>query len=264
MGNDLFNMDAKQDLSDPDPVRRAQIQSKLPLPKRFYKVAAVGEHDGKFTVELDGRVVKTPARQTLALPTRAAAQLIADEFSAQEKDIDPARMPATRLANTAIDGVANDRQAVLEDVLRFASSDMLCYRAGSPQRLVDRQTALWDPIIDWAASDLGARFVLAEGVMPVEQPREALSAFSVHLGQIKDPFAVAALHTITTLTGSAILALAVAKDEISGEEAWKLGHVEEDWTIEQWGEDAEASARRLIRKREMLAAVAILKAVSPI
>ncbi len=262
MRNDVFNLDTQDGLSDPDPVRRAQITSKLPLPKRFYKLAAVAEQDGLFAVELDGRAVKTPARQNLVLPTRDAAQLIADEFAAQEKEIDPARMPVTRLANTAIDGIINDPQAVLEDVLRFASSDMLCYRAGSPERLVERQTELWDPIIDWAASELGARFVLAEGVMHVEQPREALAAFGVHLGQFKDAFAIAALHTITTLTGSAILALAIAKGEISGDDAWKLAHVDEDWTIEQWGEDAEAAARRVIREREMIAAVQMLEAVA--
>ncbi|SDN77057.1 ATP12 family protein [Phyllobacterium sp. OV277] len=262
MRNDLFNLDTQDGLSDPDPVRRAQITSKLPLPKRFYKLAAVAEQDGLFAVELDGRAVKTPARQNLVLPTRDAAQLIADEFAAQEKEIDPAKMPATRLANTAIDGIVNDPQAVLEDVLRFASSDMLCYRAGSPERLVARQTELWDPIIDWAASELGARFILAEGVMHAEQPREALAAFGVHLGQFKDAFAIAALHTITTLTGSAILAIAVAKGEISGDNAWNLAHVDEDWTIEQWGEDAEAAARRAIREREMNAAVKMLEAVA--
>ncbi len=262
MRNDVFNLDTQDGLSDPDPVRRAQITSKLPLPKRFYKLAAVAEQDGLFAVELDGRAVKTPARQNLVLPTRDAAQLIADEFAAQEKEIDPARMPATRLANTAIDGIINDPQAVLEDVLRFASSDMLCYRAGSPERLVERHTELWDPIIDWAASELGARFILAEGVMHVEQPREALAAFGVHLSQFKDAFAIAALHTITTLTGSAILALAIAKGEISGDDAWKLAHVDEDWTIEQWGEDAEAAARRAIREREMIAAVKMLEAVA--
>ncbi len=166
------------------------------------------------------------------------------------------------LANTAIDGIVNDPQAVLEDVLRFASSDMLCYRAGSPERLVNRQTELWDPVIDWAASHLGARFVLAEGVMHVEQPREALGAFSVHLGAFTDPFAIASLHTITTLTGSAILALAVAKGEVSGADAWRLAHVDEDWTIEHWGEDAEAAARRAMREREMIAAVKMLEAVT--
>jgi chaperone required for assembly of F1-ATPase len=262
MSNDLFTMDTKEGLSDPDPVRRAQIQSNLPFPKRFYKVVTVVECDGQFAIELDGKGVKTPARQGLLLPSRALAQMIADEFAAQDKDIIPAQMPATRLANTAIDGVVNDPQVVLEDVLRFASSDMLCYRAASPERLVNRQTELWDPVIDWAESDLGARFVLAEGVMHVEQPRETLAALGVHLGQFKDAFAVAALHTITTLTGSAILALAVAKDRVSGEEAWTLAHVDEDWTIEQWGEDAGAAARRALREREMIAAVKVLQAVT--
>jgi chaperone required for assembly of F1-ATPase len=261
MRDELFNMDTKQALSDPDPVRRAQITSKLPLPKRFYKDATVVERDGKFAVELDGRGVKTPARQSLLLPTRAAAELIAAEFSAQEKEIDPARMPTTRLANTAIDGIVNDPQAVLEDLLRFASSDMLCYRAESPERLVKRQTESWDPIIDWAATALNARFVLAEGVIHVDQPREALGAFSVHLGAFTDPFVIAALHTITTLTGSAILALAVAKGEISGEEAWKIAHLDEDWTVEQWGQDAEAMTRRTIREGEMSAAVMMLGSV---
>ena len=262
MNNDLFNMDTPDGPSDADPVRRAQVQSNLPFPKRFYNAVAVAERDGQFAVELDGKRVKTPARQDLLLPNRALAQMIADEFAAQDKDIVPARMPATRLANTAIDGIVSDPQVVLEDVLRFASSDMLCYRAGSPERLVKRQTELWDPIVDWAASDLGARFVLAEGVMHVEQPRETLAALGVHLGQFRDAFTVAALHTITTLTGSAILALAVAKGRITGDEAWMLAHVDEDWTIEQWGEDAEASARRALREREMVAAVKVLQAIA--
>ncbi|QND52985.1 ATPase [Phyllobacterium sp. 628] len=262
MSNDPFSMDTKEGLNDADPVRRAQIQSNLPFPKRFYKVVTVVERDGQFAIELDGKRVKTPARQDLLLPSRALAQMIADEFAAQDKDIIPAQMPVTRLANTAIDGIVTDPQVVLEDVLRFASSDMLCYRAGSPERLVNRQTELWDPIVDWAASDLGARFVLAEGVMYVEQPRETLAALGVHLGQFKDAFAVAALHTITTLTGSAILALAVAKGRISGDDAWKLAHVDEDWTIEQWGGDAEAAARRALREREMVAAVKVLEAIS--
>ncbi|MGH7006222.1 MAG: ATP12 family chaperone protein [Alphaproteobacteria bacterium] len=263
MGDDLFSMDNKQALSDPDPVRRAQNTSKLPLPKRFYSDVAIVERDGAFGIALDGRLVKTPARQGLLLPSRAAAALVGDEFAAQEKDIDPARMPATRLANTAIDGIVNDPQAVLEDVLRFAASDMLCYRASTPERLVERQTRLWDPLVDWAATALGARFVLAEGVMHVEQPRETLGAFSAHLGSFSDPFAIAALHVMTTLTGSAILALAVARGALTGEEAWTLAHVEEDWTAEQWGQDAEACQRRAAREREMTAAVRMLEAVLP-
>lgn len=256
----LENLDTSEGLSDPDPVRRAQINSKLPLPKKFYKEATVQATDDGFAIHLDGRPVKTPARNLLLLPTAQAAEIVASEFNAQEKEINPALMPATRLANTAIDGIAADPQAVLEDVLRFASSDMLFYRAGSPEGLVKRQTEQWDPVIDWAASDLGARFVLAEGVMHVEQPREALGAFSVHLSTLADPIVLAALHTMTSLTGSALLALAVAKQKLAAEEAWTIAHLDEDWTIEHWGSDSEASARRDVRKKEMMAAAEILAA----
>ncbi|MGH6763821.1 MAG: ATP12 family chaperone protein [Phyllobacterium sp.] len=258
----LENLDTSEGLPNPDPVRRAQIKSKLPLPKRFYKAATAVPLDNQngFTVHLDGRAVRTPARNLLTLPTLEAAEIIAAEFNSQEKEIDPATMPATRLANTAIDGIAADPQVVFEDVLRFASSDMLFYRADAPQELVMRQTAQWDPVIDWASSKLGARFILAEGVMHVEQPREALAAFGVHLSAFDDPLVLAALHTITSLTGSALLALAVAKEEVAADDAWSIAHLDEDWTIEHWGEDVESSARRALRKTEMLAAAAVLKA----
>ena len=258
----LENLDSAEGLSNPDPVRRAQIKSKLPLPKRFYETASavvLDDQDG-FTVHLDGRSVRTPARNLLILPTFAVAEIIAQEFSSQEKEIDPAKMPATRLANTAIDGIAADPQAVFEDILRFASSDLLFYRADAPHELVMRQTEQWDPVIDWASSNLGAHFILAEGVMHVEQPREALAAFGVHLSAFNDPLVLAALHTITSLTGSALLALAVAKEELTADKAWTVAHLDEDWTIEHWGEDTEASARRALRKIEMMAAASILAA----
>ncbi|ABQ61426.1 conserved hypothetical protein [Brucella ovis ATCC 25840] len=230
------------------------------LPKRFYEKAEVAESEGGFAVHLDGRPVKTPARNLLLLPTRAAAQIVADEFAAQEKLIDPGKMPATRLVNTAIDGIAQDPQAVFEDILRFAGTDMLCYRADSPQELVSRQTENWGPLIDWMES-LGARFALAESVMHVEQPREAIAAFSVHMAGFKDPLALAALHTMTTLMGSAIIALAVAKGEISAEKGWAIAHIDEDWTIEHWGSDAEAIERRKNREIEMMVAARLLEAI---
>ncbi|MFK4823788.1 ATP12 family chaperone protein [Paenochrobactrum sp. BZR 588] len=257
----LSDLEAGPTLSDPDPVRRAQIQMKAPLPKRFYEKAAVVEAEGGFTVQLDGKLVRTPARQPLLLPTRAAAQLVADEFEAQKEVVNAETMPVTRLVNTAIDGIALDHQAVFEDILRFASCDMLFYRADSPQELVDRQTKQWDPIIDWAQS-LGARFNLAEGVMHVEQPREAIAAYGAHLSSANDPFTLAVLHTFTTLTGSALLALAVYKQHLTAEEAWKLAHLDEDWTIENWGEDEEAHWRRQKRATEMFATDALLKAIS--
>jgi chaperone required for assembly of F1-ATPase len=195
------------------------------------------------------------------LPTEKAATLVADEFAAQGEVIDPVTMPVMRLVNTAVDGVATDPQAVLEDVLRFASSDLLCYRADAPQGLVDRQNKHWDPVLDWAQSKLGARFNLAEGVIHVEQPRETIAVLGSHLAQRAEPMRLAAIHVMTSLTGSALLALAVDFGEIDGEEAWTAGHVDEDWQIEHWGQDAEAVARRSARKRDMMAAVNLLEAL---
>lgn len=259
---DLLNdLEAAKLLSDPDPIRRAQSNMTRPLPKRFYKDVSVAEVEGGFAVHLDGKPVRTPGRAILRLPTEAAAQLVRDEFAAQRETIDPSTMPVYRLVNTAIDGVATDPQAVLEDILRFASSDLLCYRAGEPERLVERQAEAWDPIIDWARASLGARLFLAEGVMHVEQPREAIAAIGVHLSQRAEPLRLSALHLMTTLTGSALLALAVDFGEIDAEAAWEAAHVDEDWQAEQWGQDAEAMARRAARKRDMMAAAGLLKAL---
>lgn len=247
--------------SDADPMRRAQALMKTPLPKRFYKNAGVTAVEGSYEVQLDGRPVKTPARRPVRLPAEAAARLVADEFDHQAEVIDPATMPATRIVNTAIDGVADDVQAVLEDILRFAGTDLLCYRAPGPEGLIARQTELWDPHVEWAASALRARFALAEGVMHIAQPPEAISAMGAHLADFHDPFAAAALHTLVTLTGSAILALAVAKGVIDAGQAWKVAHLDEDWTNEHWGEDHEAMQRRAAREKEFIAAAALLSSL---
>jgi len=248
-------------LSDPDPVKRAQIQMRRPLPKRFYTSVTVAPVEGGYGVHLDGRPVRSPGRGPVAVRTETAARLIADEFDAQEAEINPVRMPVLRLVNTVIDGVALDPDAVAEDMLRYASTDLLCYRADSPEKLVELQARAWDPIIDWARSRLGARLFLAEGVMHVEQPREAIASIGVHLRLDPDPFRLGCLHVMTTLTGSALLALAVDLGEIDAETAWKLAHVDEDWTISQWGEDAEAAAARANRLRDMRAADALRRAV---
>jgi len=257
----LEDLEAGKLLSDPDPVRRAQIQMKTPLPKRFYKTVSTAPVENGFAVHLDGRPVRTPGKALMVLPTESAAALVAGEFEAQSEVIDPVTMPVMRLVNTAIDGVAGDPQAVLEDVLRFASSDLLCYRADSPQGLVDRQNKLWDPVLDWARSSLGTRFNLAEGIVHVEQPRETLAVLGAHLAHRSEPLRLAALHVMTSLTGSALLALAVDFGEIHGEEAWTAAHVDEDWQIEHWGQDAEAVARRSARKRDMIAAIGLLEAL---
>nr|CAD6415729.1 ATPase [Rhizobium sp. Q54] len=242
------------DVSHPDPTRRAQIQMKRPLPKRFYSDVSVSQEEGGFAILLDGRPVRTPAKNPLVAPTAALAELIRVEWAAQGEEVDPATMLVTKLVNTAIDGVAADPQAVFEDILRFSASDLLCYRAESPEELVARQADKWDPIIDWAASDLGARFILIEGIMPQEQPREATAAFAVTLKKYDTPIELACLHTVTTLTGSAILALAVAEARLAPDDAWALAHLDEDWTNEHWGTDAEAQARRSQRQGEFRAA----------
>lgn len=259
---DLLNdPEAGIHLSDPDPVRRAQNQMRQALPKRFYAEAAIAETEGGFAVQLDGRPVRTPGKALLALPAAAAAQLVADEFAAQGETIDPISMPVLRLANSAIDGVAAEMQGVLEDVVRFAGSDLVCYRAGAPEALVARQAAAWDPALDWARATLGARFLLAEGVMHVAQPRESIAAVGLWLQQRAEPFRLAAIHVMTTLTGSALLALATEAGGIKADAAWAAAHVDEDWTIEQWGEDAEAAARRALRRRDFDAAGALITAL---
>lgn len=257
----LDDLEAGKYLSDPDPVRRAQIQMKTHLPKRFYMTASVAPAEGGFAVHLDGKPVRTPGKALLALPTERAAALVAAEFAAQGETINPVTMPVMRLVNTAIDGVASDPQTVLEDILRFASTDLLCYRADAPQGLVERQDQHWDPVIDWARTTLGARFNLAQGIIHVEQPRETIAVLGVHLSQRADPLRLAAIHVMTSLTGSALLALAVDSGELDTEAAWSAGHVDEDWQIEQWGQDAEAVARRSARKRDMMAAASLLEAL---
>ena len=257
----LNDLDAGLNLSDPDPVRRAQIQMKAPLPKRFYKTVSVESGDGGFVVQLDGKAARTPARAPIALPTEQSAQLVADEFDAQQETIDPVTMPTMRLVNTAIDGVSHEMDAVLEDILRFASSDLLCYRADAPEGLVERQNEAWDGVLDWARSSLGVRLNLAEGVIHVEQPRESIVMLGLHLRQRAEPFRLAATHLMTSITGSALLALAVDAGARDAEAAWLAAHVDEDWQIEHWGQDSEAMARRAQRKRDFMAAARLIAAL---
>ncbi|WP_426238107.1 ATP12 family chaperone protein [Pararhizobium sp. DWP1-1-3] len=254
--------DLHQALSDPDPVRRAQIQMHKPLAKRFYKSVGIGPaEDGGHAILLDGRTVRTPAKHYLTVPTQAAATLLAAEWDAQKDEIDPATMPVTRLANTAIDGVSKDIRAVFDDILNFAGTDLLCYRASDPEGLVARQSERWDPLITWAAEKLGARFVLVEGVVHQLQPRAAINGVAEALRAYATPLGLACLHTITTLTGSALIAIAFAEKQLSAQEAWALAHLDEDWQIEHWGTDDEAFQRRENRWREMQAATATLDAL---
>lgn len=253
--------DLSDAMSDPDPVRRAQIQMKRPLPKRFYKDVTTERSEEGFRILLDGRPVRTPGKNILAVPSQAIADRLREEWDGQGEEIDPAMMPVTRLVNTAIDGVAANFDAVADEILRFAGTDMLCYRADSPEGLVNRQRDGWDPILRWAADTKGARFILVEGVMHQEQPAPAIDAFAAALSVHTDPLALACLHTVTTLTGSALLALALAEGVVDAETAWSLAHVDEDWQIEHWGTDEEAFRRRELRREEMDVAASVLAGI---
>lgn len=238
------------------PGREAQVK---PLPRRFYKDVSLGVSGPppRHTILLDGRTARTPGRRELTLPTQPLAEAVATEWAAQTTHIDPGHMPLTRLVNTAIDGVADRRAEVAADVVKYAGSDLLCYRADFPDGLIARQRAHWDPVLDWAADVLGARFVVADGLMPVAQPPEAIARIAAAVEPL-DAFRLTALHVQTTLMGSALLALAVVAGRLTPEAAWAAAHVDEDWQISEWGEDAEAMARRERRWGEMRAAAALV------
>jgi chaperone required for assembly of F1-ATPase len=229
-----------------------------PLPRRFYARAEADEHEQGFVVLLDGRPTRTPGKKLLAVPTRALADAVAREWADQTDKIDPATMPLTRLVNTILDGVTVHAEAVRAEIVKYGGSDLVCYRADFPAELVKRQAAAWDPVLDWAHHTVGARFFLAEGVMPVAQLPETLDRIARHVARL-DPFRLGPVHVMMTLTGSALLALAVLDGSFDAESAWVRAHVDEDFQIEQWGEDAEAAERRTRRKADMDAAARLLE-----
>ena len=242
-----------------DPVEAARRAARPQFPRRFYKSASVGEADGEFRLLLDGKLAKTPAQNVLAVPTASLAEALAGEWNAQGERIDPRTMPLTRLVNSILDGVRVRAPAVAAEIGKYLGSDLLFYRADVP-KLAARQAALWDPVLDWAREALGARFMLAEGVMFVDQPPAALDAARRRIPD--DPWRLGALHAMTTLTGSALLALAVMGGRLALEDAWRAANVDEDWNFEQWGEDALALERRAFRFAEMQAAAKLLASLS--
>jgi chaperone required for assembly of F1-ATPase len=242
------------------PMQRAQAAMRPPLPKRFYKEARAVERGGAFALELDGKPAKTPARNPLAAPTREIGEALAAEWNALGDIIDPAKMPLTRLLNVAIDRVAVESEAVAADIANYAGTDLVCYRAAEPEELVQAQADAWNPVLGWAHEALGARLVLSQGVTHVQQPETALAAVRAEIERLPKPFGLAALATVTSLTGSILIALMLARGAISPEAAWQAAHVDEDWNIAKWGEDAEAQARRASRKAEFDAAAQLLAA----
>lgn len=220
--------------------------------KRFYKDVSVAEEGGAFHVLLDGRTVKTQAKATLALPVRALAEAIAEEWRAQGENIDPLSMHLTRLSFGAIDGVKVDRAKVANHALSFGGTDLLSYRADTPQELAARQAAAWDPLLDWAAERHGARLKVTSGVGHIAQPSEALAALERAVAA-QDDFALSALHAATMLTGSLVLALAMADRRIAADQAFAAATIDETYQAEKWGMDSEAE-KRLKRHAEELSA----------
>jgi chaperone required for assembly of F1-ATPase len=239
-----------------DPMEAARRGARPQLRRKFYRAAQVAEAEGTFAILLDGRPVKTPARRALAAPTRALAQALAAEWNAQAEFIDPLGMPLTRLANSIIDGVVDAPEAVAADIEKYLACDLLVYRAAGPEGLLARQAQHWDPLIEWARDSLGAPFVLGEGVNFVAQPETALAAARAAIP--RDAWRLGALHSITTLTGSALIALALDAGQLSADAAWAAAHVDEDWNMERWGSDELALERRRYRLAEMQAAATVL------
>jgi chaperone required for assembly of F1-ATPase len=251
----------REDLTQPppvDPIALARRDRQKALPQRFYKEAGIAPFGAGFALTLDGRVAKTPAKSDLLLPNAALAEALAAEWRAQGETIDFAAMPLTRLAFTAIDGVARDPAAVIDAIAKYAETDLVCYRAAEPAALAGAQAAAWDPILDFAAVQLGARFFCAEGLVFVAQPAEARAAVRARIAAIgadaAAPFLLAALSVMTALTGSVLIALALAEGALGLEQAWAAAHVDEDFQIQRWGADDEATARRRQRFADMAAA----------
>ena len=269
-------MTGERDAKRPEPTR---------LPKRFYKavtVAAVlplhvvpmagfdttggvqprdkrGGNSVRVPCLLDGKPMRTPAKKEFLLPTRALADAVAAEWEAQTDRIDPATMPLTRLANSAIDGVMGREAEVRADIVKYAGSDLVCYRAEGPPELVRRQAEAWDPVLAWAREALGARFHVTQGIMPAAQPAPAAAsvarAIEAHRGlRSGGP----ARHDDADGLGPAG-AGPCSRAPDCGARRWAAAHVDEDWQISQWGEDAEAKARRERRWQEMQAASRLIQ-----
>ena len=239
-----------------DPIEATRRSMRTALPHRFYATATTASEAGGYAVRLDDKPVRTPARQVLAAPTGALAEAIAVEWQAQKDVIDPAKMPLTRLANAIIDGVSGAPEAVANEIAKYLASDLVFYRAASPPGLVEGQARHWDPILDWARHALGADFKLGVGVVYVAQPPAALAAARAAIPA--EPWRLGAVHVITTLTGSALIALAMARGALSADAAWQAAHVDEDWNMAQWGRDEMATARRDFRFAEFQAAATVL------
>lgn len=241
----------------PNPMAAAQRLAKPEPPRRFYKVATVGAHGDGWGILLDGKVARTPGRHALVVDSAAVAEALAAEWERQGERLNPADMPLTRIANSALDHVAGMMAEVRAEIVRYAGSDLVCYRADGPDDLIAAQAAAWDPLVAWARTDLGAPLVMATGVNHVTQPAEVSVAIAAVLAPL-DVLSLAAVSTATTLAGSAVIALALQRGRLSVDQAWAAAHVDEDWQMSRWGADGVALGNRALRKREFDGAGVIL------
>ncbi len=225
--------------------------------KRFYRSAEVVSAGDGFAVALDGRQIRTPAKVALIVPQQGLAEALAAEWRAQGDQILPQTMGLTRLANTALDGVSQRRDSVIKEVSGFARTDLLCYRAGEPPELVERQQAAWQPLLDWMAG-LGARLVVTTGINPVTQP-DAATAIIADMVAAHDDFPLTALQAATAAGGSVVIALALARGEIDTEQACHAATIDDCWQIERWADDAEAVARLDALREEITNAAIFLE-----
>jgi chaperone required for assembly of F1-ATPase len=221
--------------------------------KRFWKEVTTTEMEGGFSVRLDGRPVRTPGKAPFDLPSRALAEAVAEEWAAQEGEIDPEGMPLTRLSNSAIDKVATQHAPVAEMIADYGASDLLCYRAERPEGLVARQEEHWDALLDWAAEALDIELHVQSGLMPIPQPEASTAEILRRTSQL-DPFDLTALHEFVTLSGSWVIGYAALTEAHPPERLWQSGLVDELWQEEQWGEDEEAMAARMAKRDAFLTA----------
>jgi chaperone required for assembly of F1-ATPase len=245
--------------SSRDSTEAARRNMRPALRRRFYQQVRVEDDGALFRVVLDGRPAKTPAQRIVRVPSRALAEVVAAEWEAQEGVIDPAKMPLNRLANTIIDGVAQSHCAVAAEVEKYLGSDLVLYRADAPRGLAERQAAAWDPVLTWAREALRAQFQPTHCMTHAAQSPQAMRAAAAAIPS--DPWRLGALHALTTLTGSALIALALAGGRLSLADAWSAAHVDEDWNMETWGRDDMALEARSYRFAEMQAAAEVMRLV---
>jgi chaperone required for assembly of F1-ATPase len=228
--------------------------------KRFWAEVIVEAADGGFAIRLDRRPLRTPSKAPCLLPSRALAEAVAAEWSAQGAKVNPDAMPLTRAANTTIDRVALEYDAVAAAIAAFGQNDLICYRAPHPQGLVQRQSHAWDALVAWAAQALGAPLVVAIGVMHVPQPPDSLAELGAAV-RAHGPWELTALHDLVSISGSLVIGLAVSQGHLDAATAWPLSRIDETWQIEQWGEDTEAAVVAARRQADFTNAARLLELV---